>query len=202
MRRAGHSRDHGRNDARCERLSRLACLRLGMRRASIAASGCWRRTRSGARSPRGSTVRAAPCRVPGVTIGTARYARSRLAARSAQCSCPLGLIGMLVMIGTVERCFAPRMRRCCSVGRVEMSWDEAARAAGGPKGSSDVLLPRRQPDQAGNPAARAGRPAWRFRATTSACSEGRPPAVTSCCGGCSNAEFGRVPFWSTFRRIS
>ena len=55
-------------------------------------------------------------------------------------SCPLGLLGMLATIGIVEQCVAPRMQDASRVGRVEMSWEEAARAAGGSEGQSEILL--------------------------------------------------------------
>jgi hypothetical protein len=65
--------------------------------------------------------------------------KSRMFARGRR-SYPLGLIGMLVTIGTVERWFAPRIHDAGSVGRVELSWEQAARAAGGAEAESEVLL--------------------------------------------------------------
>ena len=47
---------------------------------------------------------------------------------------------MLVTIGTVERCIAPRAHDARCVGRVEMSWEDSARAAGASEGQSEILL--------------------------------------------------------------
>jgi hypothetical protein len=52
---------------------------------------------------------------------------------------PLGLIGMLAMLALGERFFAPRTQEVVPTRRVEMSWQDAARAASGPEGRSDIL---------------------------------------------------------------
>ncbi len=67
------------------------------------------------------------------------FSRNSLLARGRR-SCPLGLIGMLVTIGTVERSIAPRIYDARGVGRVEMSWEDSARAAGASEGKSEILL--------------------------------------------------------------
>ena len=52
---------------------------------------------------------------------------------------PLGLIGTLALIGAVERFRAPRAHASRPTRRVEMSWQDAQRAAAGAEGRSDVL---------------------------------------------------------------
>ena len=127
------------------------------------------------------------------------YATSRVSAFRT-CSCPLGLIGMLAMIAAVERFFAPRAHDSGPTGRVEMSWQDAAPPPAAPKdiqtyfalvtaGSSWVSC--RMCCTTGYISRSTIWPFW----------AGRLPAVASCCGGCSNAEFGLVPWWSISRRI-
>jgi hypothetical protein len=96
----------------------------------------------------------APAMAPGVSLFTAEtrlaVAGAYAGLRRPECStsdavarsrsqCPLGLIGMLAIIGAAQCVFGLRRDVRDSGGRVEMSWLEAARAARGLEGQADVL---------------------------------------------------------------
>jgi hypothetical protein len=61
------------------------------------------------------------------------------AAAFRKCRCPLGLIGMLAMIGAMECFVAPRANVSAPIRRVELSWQDSARAALSALGHADVL---------------------------------------------------------------
>jgi hypothetical protein len=61
------------------------------------------------------------------------------AVPGGRCSCPLGLIGMLALIG-IARCFGvPQAQIPAPAGRVEMCWQDSARAARSLEAGSDIL---------------------------------------------------------------
>jgi hypothetical protein len=63
----------------------------------------------------------------------------RPALRCPRGAFPLGLLGMIALVSASETVLCPRVRTAGPVGRVEMSWNEAARAALGSEARADVL---------------------------------------------------------------
>jgi hypothetical protein len=94
--------------------------------------------------PQGTTAHGAMLdqRATEAAAGAETASRKDATARGAtmrESSFPLGLIGMLATLALGQRFFAHQTQEIVPTRRVEMSWRNAACAAVGPEGQSDIL---------------------------------------------------------------